>query len=212
MQALQFWYDHLGVHLAPALTPVEATGVHLPHRTQSGVKALRIGSLDAFYMARPGQSKLLGRIDMPSADQLEVLPAESCSPRKAIADWLLTEAEPPFMVGVITNANPIASMCVSHALSRSAFCSSAGRVQFDLGKLRTAKRLFDGIAWKTVAAGIQQYGRLCTARASEIHIEKSRLNSLLAGTPALRDALTEADIRPGSGEYTVLSWAHIGVQ
>jgi hypothetical protein len=209
MNPVEFWFQHLGRYLDPSLAPHQSTGLSLPHRTNKGVKALRIGAIDAFYVACPAKSKLIGRVEVPSSASVQVLPAEQVSARKTIADWLIDDAEAPFMVGVIGNANPNASMAISHTPARCTFCDAAGRLVFDLGKVRAAAKLFAGMPWKDIATGIHQYARVQMATSDQLAFEKEKLSRLFQKTPEMRRVLVQADIRPFSGEYAVLAWSQI---
>lgn len=209
---LEFWYDCIGRHLVPQATPMEAVAAILPTRTLKGVKGLRIGAIDAFYIARPGASQLISRIELPSTPALRQVAGETVSARKHIAQWLLDEAATPFLLGVIGNANPVASLQVSAAPSHCRFCESGAGFGFDLGRVRTARAQFATFPWKTVAAtAIHQYWR-CRLSTQPGGNEQKKLFALFDKHPGLRRAVIDADVKPNSGEYAILSWLNIDRQ
>lgn len=210
MTAIKFWAEHIGRRLDDSIADPETTAVTMPHRTLKGVKPLRIGAIDAFYIVSPSSSELIGRIEKPDQPGLVFVPTESVSARKYMAEWLVSVASVPFMVGVIGNANPNESMRISHTLDRCYFCEAGGGFSFSLEKVRRANALFSGLRWKQeVAPAIHQYQRFRLASGDEQMNQKDKLQKMLASNPGLREALVQSDVRPDSGEYTILSWLNI---
>lgn len=202
MSPLEFWFAHVGQKLG-GQTPEESVALLLPHRTKKGVAPLRLGALDVLYMVSEGDCRLVGRLEMPEQPGLKVVPAESVSAYRYLAEWLQDEARTPYMVGVIGKANPIASMALTHSERLASFGEAGGGFGFDMVKVREAYAALAGIPWKQAAVAMHDYQRY---RVEPTETNKAKLLKAFDKFSGLREALVAADVRPGSGEYQVLSW------
>lgn len=202
MSPLEFWYAHVGRKLG-AESPEGSVAVKLPHRTKKGIAPLRLGSVDVLYMVSEGDCRLVGRLEMPDQPGLKVVPAESVSAYRYLAEWLRDEARPPYMVGVISKVNPIASMTLTHNERLASFAEAGRGFGFDMAKVRAAYAALAGIPWKPAAVAMHDYQRY---RVEPTEASKSKLFKAFEKFPGLREMLMSVDIRPGSGEYQVLSW------
>lgn len=210
MKPIEFWFEHIGTKLDSSSAPEESTGLSIPHRALKGVKPLRLGAIDVFYIAAKPTSYLIGRIDLPSCEDIQIIGTETVSARKHIASWLINESTTPFMVGVIGNANPNASMSISHTPSRGQFCESGAGFMFNLETIRSALPLIAELNWKSdIAPALHQVAKYREAAGETKDYEKQKLLKLFNRKPELRHTISKLDIRPNSGEYTLLSWLNI---
>lgn len=211
-KALTFWHEHIGKRLTtPPMERTDSFAAIIPHRTKSkGVQNMRIGALDAFYVASPHKSYVIGRVELPETQQIQFIPTESTSARKFVANWLLFEAEAPFMVGVIGKASALDSFKLTSHIVQSAFCQAGAGFTFDLDLVRKAHQKIAHLPWKKVASGIHNFEALRHAEPENLDAERKRMNKFLSKNPELRSILPQLRILPNSGEYTVLSWLNIG--
>jgi hypothetical protein len=208
-EASHFWHENLGRFLTDLPEGV-STGAVINHRTLKGIKPLRIGAVDAFYIATPTASFVLGRVEQQDGERVKFLGTEQFSARKYLAEWLIHQASAPFMVGVLGKANALPSLRVSHHVSQSYFCEAGGGFGFNLNVVRDAQEKIASLPWKkTVAPAIHQYSRLCQADPKTIEKDREKMQGILAKSPELRQILPLLKILPSSGEYTVLSWLNI---
>lgn len=217
LEPVEFWHQNLGRFLSSAPAAESAMAL-VPTRMKRGTDLNRLGAgIAAYYIATPGHAWLIGKIDLPNTAELTVIPTDDENPvsgEQRIAEWLVSEKmTTPFMIGMIGNANPNASFKISHTALRAVFCQSGKSIPFSVDAVRKATVLFSEHSlswWKVVAPAIRQYAALKDARrtASEavIEREKQKLSKMLAAVPALTKLLPEVDIKPGSGEYQILSW------
>lgn len=209
MSPSEFFYTYIGAKLgAPAHAGIKA--VRIPQRVKEGVKDLSLGQMDCFYIATPhGPSRLIGRIELPSRPDLQFVDTETTSARRYIAQWLLNDAAAPFIVGVIGKAHPEASYRITHHLAATQFCDTAGNFPINVELARVAHRHIARLDWKKIVApAIHAYNDYIQASHGS-NQEKDKLQKLLAKTPEITRLLPIINIRPGSGEYTMLSWANI---
>ena len=185
--------------------------VRIPQRVKVGVKALSIGQIDCFYIASLVQpSRLIGRIDLPSQPDLEFVGTEVVSARRFLAQWLLTEAKPPFIMGVISKAHPEPSYRISHHLAAVQFCDTSGNFSVNVETVREAFARIKHLDWKkTVAPAIHCYSDFRQADPGNNKRERDKLEKHLEKAPELARILPGLGVQPGSGEYAVFSWANI---
>lgn len=204
-----FWFENLGQFLSDN-SPETTTACIIPHRTLKGIKSIRIGALDAFYIVTPAESILIGRVEQPDSSRVRCIGTENISARKYLAEWLLNSAEGPYMIGVLGKASAQSSLRLSHHITQSQFGEAGGGFSFDLQVVRNAQKKIALLPWKTIVApAIHQYDRLCHATPQMIDREREKLQKLLLKTPELRSILPSLKVLPKSGEYTILSWLNI---
>lgn len=209
MTGVEFFHAHLGRHIG-----VEDGGsvksARVPQRVKAGVSDLSLGQMDTFYIVAETRSMLIGRAELPDTPTVQFVATEDVSARKFIAEWLLGQASAPFMVGVISKAHPEPSFCVTHHIAQTTFCDTSGNVTFNLEIARQAYQLIKHLPWKTVVApAIHTYSDFKLAPQENNQKERARLMKLLEKTPELKTILPKLEVRPNSGEYSVLSWANI---
>lgn len=211
-KGLIFWHEQIGKQLTtPPMECNESFAAIIPHRTKSkGTHTMRIGALDAFYIASRKKSYVIGRVELPDTEQIQFIPTESTSARKYVANWLVFEAEAPFMVGVIGKASALDSFKLTSHIVQSAFCQAGAGFTFDLDLVRKAHQKIAHLPWKKVAAGIYQFEALRHAEPEDLDTERRKMNKLLSKIPDLRAILPQLKVLPNSGEYTILSWLNIG--
>lgn len=217
MQTLSFWYDCIGKLIDPTVTPELALSQSAPTRLKKGVGMNRLGAgIDLFYIATPGASTLIGKLEMKDRPGLSFVPSEDVSGEKFIAQWLINSApdDSPWMIGMIGNANPAESLKVSHPLALCRFCGTSSGFDFDLRLVREAVRIIGKLDWKAEVAGAL-HGYQTRLNALEIgDLEKAdregkKLTKLFGKQPSLKPALValcKLPLKPNSGEYQVLSW------
>lgn len=204
-----FWHENLGRFLTE-FPAGPSTTAFINHRTLKGIKLLRIGALDTFYIASRSESFLVGRVEKEDGKRVKFIGTEHLSARKYLAEWLIHKAAAPYIVGVIGKANPLPSLRVSHHVTQSYFCETGGGFGFNLDVVRNAQKMIESLSWKkTVAPAIHQYSRLCQADPKTVDRDREKMQSILAKSPELRQILPLLKILPNSGEYSVLSWLNI---
>lgn len=217
MQAVEFWYECIGKLINPSLTPAAAITQSVNTRKLKGTGPNRLGSgIDAFYVASPGESVLIGKLELPNQPGLTFIPSEDRSGERFIAHWLIHKApeNAPWMIGVIGNANPVSSLKVSNPPSLCSFCRSGSNFDFDLSLARQAINIIGDLDWKKeVAPALHTYQtRLHAIDAGDpdqADREAKKLHKMFEKNPALKRALIDLcklPIKPGSGEYEILSW------
>ena len=209
---LSFWHQTIGQYLTtPSLSPTDSPRAKIPHRTkEKGIQMMRIGAKDVFYIATPERSILIGCIEMEDTDHLHFVPSESCSARKYVAEWLLTNAVGPFMVGEIAQGDAHDSFRVSHHVTQSYYCQPGAGFFFDLELVREAQKKITNLSWKKIVApAIHQYERMRHATDSDVVFEREKMMKLIKKTPELRQILPTLGVLPNSGEYNLLSWLNI---
>ncbi|MDK2126244.1 hypothetical protein [Parachitinimonas caeni] len=207
MTPQEFFHQAIGTKLGiPEKASVKSQ--QFPHRVASGVKPLSLGQLDCFYIAASdGPSQLIGRIQLPPIKGLEVIDTEQVSARKHLANWLLTHAAPPYMVGMIGKAHPEPSFRISPHLALTQLCDTGGNQPINVELAREGFAKIADLPWKQVVApAIHCYERYLQAPRGA---NAAQLKKLLDKTPSLRKILPTLGIRPNSGEYSLLSWANI---
>ena len=86
----------------------------------------------------------------------------------------------------------------------------AGRGVAWMEVARQAYQQIGHLPWKQIIApAIHTYSDYKLAAQGENQREKERLLKLLGKTPELSGILPKLEVRPGSGEYSILSWANI---
>jgi hypothetical protein len=180
----------------------------LPQRGKGEVKLASLCQIGAFYIASSTEpSRLIGRVEPPSPPGVELVGGETVSPEKYIAHWLIHSAVPPFIVGVTRKAHPEPSFRVTEALSAVHFCDTSGGFVANLELVRQAHAKIGLLDWKkVVSSAICTYSDYVNAPSSDNSREKERLKKLLEKTPELSAILPALGVRPGSGEFKVLSW------
>lgn len=217
MQDLDFWYKCIGQYLSPNTAPASSTKVSVSTRLNKGIGSNTLGAgIDAFYVASPGKSFLIGKIEMPDIPGLSFVPSEDGSGEKFIAHWLVNDAplDSAWMIGVIGNANPNASMKRSQPPTLCRFCAADASFEFDLAIVRKAVAVIEGLDWKKeVAPVLHTFQSRQQASAAgdiaKVEADNTSLQKAFAKVPALKSALLalcRLPLKPGSGEYQVLSW------
>lgn len=217
MQGISIWYECIGRHLAPDCEPDASTKVGVMTRMLRGTGLNTLGAgIDAYYIASPKKSYLIGKVEMPNLPELEFIPSEEVSGEKFIAQWLVKEApdDQPWMIGVIGNASPNASMKASHPLALCCFCGASSGFDFDLGIVRQAVAIIGEMDWKKeIAPALHtfQSRQLASSIGDDGKVERENLKLLKAfeKTPGLKAALLDLcrlPLKTGSGEYEILSW------
>lgn len=132
------------------------------------------------------------------------------SARKHIAQWIVNEAPAAcFMVGVIEKSNPIQSFKTS-CPPLAYFCDPRGGFEFNIKTVRHAASILADYDWKkNIAPAIHLFDKYKWGCTGEKEAARKKLFAAIGGTPVLSDILTKLLIRPGSGEYTILSWLNI---
>lgn len=209
---LDFWHQCVGRHLSDGL-PAETLSPFVPTRLKKGVGPNRLGAgIDAFYVACPEGSHLIGKLEMTSVPGLTFHPSEEQSGQRFIAHWLMHEAplDEPWMIGVISKANPLRSLALSQPPALCEFCQTSGNFSFNLEAVRQAHQLMGDLPWKAVVApSIHAHARfLSAATETEREAARTRLTDILSKTPSLKGVLRQLRAAPGSGEYEILSWYH----
>lgn len=217
MQSLKFWHECIGKLISPDSTPEQAITHYYPTRTLKGVKPSRLGAgIDVFYIASPGNSFLISKIELPNQPGLALRPSEDCGGEKLIAQWLVHDAptDAPWMVGVIGNANPVKSLKLCQPPVLCAFSGANAGFDFDLGVVREAVKIIGELDWKkSIAPALHTYQSRLHANdigdSDRAEREGKKLSKMFEKTPNLKRSLidlTKLTVKPGSGEYQVLSW------
>lgn len=202
LSPLEFWHTHVGQKLGP-FTPEESVACLIPHRTKKGVAPLRIGASGVVYMVSATDCRLISFIELPDQPGLKFIPSGTVRPMKYLAHWMLNEATPPYMVGVMGKASPKASLTITHNERMATFCEANANFYFDVDKIRQAQGIFAPFPWKTVSATLYQYQEY---RLDPTEARKAKLSKTFAKHPGLREAIRDGGIIAGSGEHTVLAW------
>lgn len=217
---VQFFHRHIGRYLTPGPDPAAGLSVLLPTRCggkakEASIKQLRIGALDAYFWAAEAGSGFVSRIDgdsepaFLSKTPIKMVPSESESGEKYLAQWLLFEAKAPFMVGMIGRASPLKTLKVSPHEKMGTFCRSGGNVTFDLPALRAAYQLFKPFEWFWVNKALEQRERYQMACEEKRKGERDKLIKMFEKMPGLQEAIQASPIKPFSGESVILGWANI---
>lgn len=217
MQAIELWYECIGQHLAPESDPAGSTKIGVMTRKTKGVGPHTLGAgIDAYYIACKRKSFVIGKLELPNLPGLEFVPSEDVSGEKYIAQWLVNHApeDEPWMIGVIGNASPNASMKVSHPVALCCFCEASSGFDFDLGIVRQAVAIIGELDWKKdIATALHtfQSRQLASSIGDEAKMEREnkKLQKAFEKTPELKPALLalcRLPLKVGSGEYEVLSW------
>lgn len=214
MDGLTFFHRNLGSQLLGDTVdsePVSPMAIRVPHRGTKGIVDLRLGQIDVFYGVSPKGSIAIGRMEHTGTEGVTIIPAEQVSARKRMAQWLMFEAEGPFMAGVISKADPVPSMTVTHHAVRTTWCEKGGQLQLNLSLVREAYGVIKDLPWKTaVAPAIHEYhGMRMTSDQTKRERHRERLSALVKKNPGLSAVLPRLGVLPGSGEYKILSWLNI---
>lgn len=205
LDGFAWWAQHIGRHLTPDRKPPSDASLLVPTRAKKGLTDMRIGAIDLFYAGTQDQALIIGRLTFPDMPGLKNVAVEDHSARQEIAKWLVHEARDEFMVGVITKSNPERYMTVSRAGAPAVFCSAGSNMQFDLGRLRDAKRAFEGLPWKKVTQAIY-LARDLRAGGPLAATARERYLKLCEKTPGLGEAISGIDLPAGGGEHRLLGW------
>lgn len=210
MKATDFWSDTIGLHMTPSAPNPQPWAYMVPHRTNNGIKPLRLGAIDAFYFGSAYESFILGRIEHPDSALLRFIGTEDVSARKFLAHYLIEKAKPPFIVGVLGNASPEGAFSISHTLNRVTYCEASKSFTLDLEKVRLAYRTLVQFNWKKdivpLIYALETYRTELDKLGPRFAKAKADLSK---SSPDLLCAVNQASIKPYSGEYTILSWANI---
>ena len=221
---VKFWHENLGRLISDADTEKSGKaavptwlGKDDPESIAKG-KGLRVApwpigaKIPLHYIVTPEHAWVFGKVALENTDRVtfKVSTAEDrVDGRREIVRWLLEEGTTPFMVGVVTEANPNASFRVTNHPSRGFFCESSGGFTFNLDDVRADIIKLAGKPWKDVAIAIYRYddyknsteGSLERARATE------SLKSIFKKMPDMRATLPSLKVRPRSGEMELLRLA-----
>lgn len=147
---------------------------------------------------------------MADLEKVRFISSEQVSAKQFIAQWLIHEAQSPFMIGFLGNADPVDSFTVSQPLSRTIFCEANANFPINMDTVKDAHEKIKLLSWKKVVApAIHQYHRFRIAESDTLEKERAKLDKLLSVTPELRGLLPKLGVLPNSGEYEVLSWLNI---
>lgn len=221
---VKFWHEHLGRFMSDAATEKsgKATvptwlGKDDPESVAKG-KGVRIApwpigaKIPLYYIATPAHSWVFGKVALDSTDRVSYrvgTAEERVDGRREIVRWLLENGTTPFMVGVITEANPNASFRVTHHHSRGFFCESSGGFAFNLDDVRADIAKLAGKPWKEVATLIYRYDDFRNAAQGSPERERAKdgLAKLLKKIPEMQAILPTLKVKPGSGEMELLRLA-----
>ena len=181
-----------------------------PHRVTKGVMDCRIGNTGFMYAVNQSGEGLAisGMVNAPSNSGIAfVQSSPEISARREVALWLISHAKAPFIVGEIGKADPVPFMKTSKHELRGFFCSTSSSFTFDLLAVRKAFEAFRPWPWKKVATAIHAHEAFSLTQDA---LREARLLKALEAIPGVSDAITDNPaIKPGSGNYTILSWANI---
>ncbi|OEO24423.1 hypothetical protein AX279_17290 [Pseudomonas sp. J237] len=199
------------------MPPELAITQQVPTRLKKGTGLNRLGAgIDVFYIASPGSSSVIGKLEITERSELVLVASEDVSGEKHIAQWLIHEApaDTPWMIGVIGNANPINSLKLSYPPALCRFCGANSGFDFDLSAVRQAVSIIGDLDWKKdIAPALHVYQARMhandTGDQDKAEKEGKKLLKMFEKNPHLRTALLalcRLPLKPNSGEYEVLSW------
>ena len=221
---VKFWHEHLGRFMSD--TDAEKSGKAAvptwlgkddPESIAKG-KGVRIApwpigaKIPLYYIVTPTHAKVFGKVALESAKHVtyRVGSAEDrVDGRREIVRWLLDHGTTPFMVGVITEANPNATFRVTHHHSKGFFCESSGGFAFNLDDARADAAKLAGKPWKEVATLIYRYDdfRNAVQGSPERERAKENLVKLFKKMPEMQTILPTLKVKPHSGEMELLRLA-----
>ena len=207
MDAIQFWHETIGQHISD--NPVGQLKPSVPTRLKRGVDLNPIGAgIDAFYIACEGDSHLIGKIELPNRAGLTFTPSEDISGERFIAQWLAHKApsDKPWVVGVISKANPKSSVSFSQAPSLCVFCQNGKNFEFNLTHFKSDIELTKNIDWKLVSQAIYAYDDYTTNNNFRKDKGSRVLAKLFKTEPKLKAILPKLRAQPNNGEHLLLSW------
>lgn len=211
---LTFWHENLGRYLSSE-APAATLKARIPTRMKKGIGPNPLGAgISAYYLVSQGHAWLFGLIEQPDTAQVTFVPSDKGrSPATSEIAKMLVEGkvETPLMVGVIGNASPLASLRLSTMRDRIEWCEAGKNFQFNLNAVQNAiGKIGQLLWWKEVRPALFQYHAMLEARrsgnAERTEKEQKKMVALINKTPALATLLPTLDIRPNSGEITVLGW------
>lgn len=220
-EGLQFWHENLGRFMsdaAPERSGKAAVPTWLgksdPESVAKG-KGLRVApwpigaKIPLYYIATPAHAWVFGKVAMESTDRVTFrvgLGEDKVDGRHEIVRWLMEEGDAPFLVGVVTEANPNDTFRISHHPTRGFFCESSGGFSFNLEETREDAALVSGKPWREVATAIYRYDEFRRAPhgSPERMLARDNLAKIFKRMPELQSVLPKIKARPGSGEMELL--------
>ncbi|MDY0208015.1 MAG: hypothetical protein RBR82_15540 [Pseudomonas sp.] len=207
MTSLQFWHEHIGQYIGS-----EAAGNLKPPvltRLKRGVDLNTLGAgIDAFYIACEGDSHIIGKIELPNKKGLTFTASEDVSGERFIAHWLAHKAptDKPWIIGVVSKANPSSSVMFSQAPSLCVFCHMGKNFEFNLAHFRDDVALTKDLNWKSLTSAIYLYDDYTAIDSYRKEKGSTGLAKLFKSTPKLKKVLPKLRAQPNNGEHALLSW------
>lgn len=227
--ALDFYYQHLGRHLAPDRSQVDSLTPSLPTRTKAGrelrdedpaapLPVRRIGTaMPAYYIVTEQGSRFLSNCEIPPTPEVTAVRIDNTEGKaqvkgnQYIAHWLYHEApkNEVFLIGSVEKASPLASLELSLPPSKIVYCNTSGRtgrLSFDLDVFRHGVQVVEesGIPWSVVRHGIKLRDRMKRGEgAGKIREEVVRLAKK---HPNLVEVVSQTKLFANSGEETMAHW------
>ena len=223
-EGVEFWYNHLGRFMSdvgPEKSGKAAVPTWLgkddPESIAKG-KGVRVApwpigaKIPLFYIVTPSHAWVFGKVALESNARVTYRVGsadERVDGRREIVRWLLAQCETPFMVGVVTEANPNPSFKVTHHPTRGFFCESSGGFTFNLEVVRADLAKLEGKPWKEVATLIYRYDEMRNAEQGTPERDKAKdsLMKLLKKMPEMQTILPTLKVKPYSGEMELLRLA-----
>lgn len=207
MSELLFWHEQIGSIIGAA--DENTMCVSVPTRLKRGIGDNRLGAgIDAFYIACEGDSYLVSKTELPNTKGLRFVPSEDFSGERFIARWLAESAptDRPWLVGVISKANPNSSLAFSQPPYLCVYCQANKGFEFNLSDFRADVELSQGIDWKMLAQAIYAYDDFISYDSYRKEKGSKSLEKLFKREPELKKILPKLKAKPNNGEHTLLSW------
>lgn len=231
MDGLQYYYDNFGKYLfiyhvpspksiilnKPLLNiPRDCTSFLLPYRNyeRKVVNGKKVADLKgSFEIATRRYSggyiisndgvKFYGKLELPDFDHIQFIDKnEDVSLMGEFAKWLVEEAKPPFMLGVIENASPNDSFKVSLSEEMCFLCEANKDNVFNLRLLRQDVELLKslgGFNWKDfVKSYYLRQDFLDAAKREEV---LPQYKKMLKENPKLSGVLQKLSLVSGSTAF-----------
>lgn len=223
-EGLQFWHENLGRFLSDAeaeRSSKAAVPTWLGKDDAESIakgKGLRVApwpigaKIPLYYIITPVHAWVFGKVALESSDRVTFrvgLGEDRVDGRREIVRWLMEDGGSPFLVGVVTEANPNDTFRVSHHPTRGFFCESSGGFSFNLEEVRADASLLSGKPWKEVANAIYRYDDFRSAdQGSPERVRAGeQIAKIFKKMPDLQAILPKLKVRPGSGEMELLRLA-----